>query len=241
MFARHKTGARAALLAAAAFTFSLAFAPHALADRSAKTSAAAAREALRNVPVFFIAGADGQPIHADGDRAIAYYLTRTQASIAVGLARADRAAAGDDADDLHVAASTLDAAAHQTLPHRFVRPASHIDEAAAVPGVPLFLIRDKAGAPFTVKDEAGQRRVFFYLSDDDAQAFAQRILTETKRNPEDVRISIVSLDPVLNAILTSTDPLVQDWTIWSSAETRMDADSLKTAAQAQLAQPRRPE
>ena len=74
-----------------------------------------------------------------------------------------------------------------------------------------------------------------------AQAFAQRILTETKRNPEDVRISIVSLDPVLNAILTSTDPLVQDWTIWSSAETRMDADSLKTAAQAQLAQPRRPE
>jgi hypothetical protein len=103
------------------------------------------------------------------------------------------------------------------------------------------MVRDKDGTPFTVRDDSGRRRVFFYLSENDAQAFVKRILTETKRRPEDVRLSIVSLDPVLDAIFTSTDPLVQNWTIWSSAETRLDADNLKTAAQTLLAQEHRPE
>ena len=104
------------------------------------------------------------------------------------------------------------------------------------------MVRDKQGTPFTVRDGSGQRRVFFYLSEKDAQAFVARVLTETSRHADDVQLSIVSLDPVLDTILNSTDPLVQNWTIWSSAETRMDADDLKTsAAQAQLAPAPRPE
>jgi hypothetical protein len=235
MFGNDVKSACAALAIAAAFLM----APAANADRAPKASVA--REALHNVPVFFIAGADGQPAHEDGGTSITYYLTRAQASIAVGLARADRAAAGRDAGDLHVEASNLGEAARLSSPHSFVRPVSHVDEAVSVPGVPLYMVRDKEGTPFTVRDGDGRRRVFFYLSENDAEAFVKRVLTETKRQPEDVQLSIVSLDPVLNAIFTSADPLVQNWTIWSSAETRMDADNLKTAAQAQLAPEHRPE
>jgi hypothetical protein len=236
MFGKDVKSACAALAIAA--TFGLAPAAH--ADGASKSPLA--RDALNNVPVFFVAEADGLPARADGDASVTYYLTRTQASIAVGLARADRDAAGHGAEELHVEASNLGDAARLTSAHTFVRPISHVDAAASVPGVPLFMVRDKEGTPFTVRDGDGRRRVFFYLSENDAQAFVERVLTETKRRPEDVQLSIVSLDPVLNAILTSKDPLVQNWTIWSSAETRMDADTLKSSsAQAQLAPEHRPE
>ena len=67
-------------------------------------------------------------------------------------------------------------------------------------------------------------------SETDAQVFVERVLTETNRRANDLQLSIVGLDPVLDAILNSTDPLVQNWTIWSSAETRKHADNLKTGA-----------
>jgi hypothetical protein len=236
MFGKDVKRACAALALAATF----GFAPAASAEGAPK--AALARDALRNVPVFFVAGADGSPAHEDGGTNVTYYLTRAQASIAVGLARADRAAIGRDADDLHVEVSNLGDAARGAVPHTFVRPISHVDAAASVPGVPLFMVRDKEGTPFTVRDSDGRQRVFFYLSEQDARAFVARVLTETTRHPDDIRLSIVSLDPVLHTILTSSDPLVRNWTIWSSAETRLDADNLKTSlAQARLAPAPRPE
>ena len=65
---------------------------------------------------------------------------------------------------------------------------------------------------------------------------------ETNRRANDVQLSIVSLDPVLDTILNSTDPLVQNWTIWPSAETRKDADDLKTSStEVRLAPAPRPE
>ena len=223
-------------------TLALAIAAAAPASAEEAPKNVLARETLRNVPVFYIASAGGSPAHEDGATSVVYYLTRAQASIAVGLARADRVAMGSEADDLHVEVSNLGEAARFAGPHSFVRPTSHVAAAASIPGVPLFMVRDKQGTPFTVRDGSGQRRVFFYLSEKDAQAFVARVLTETSRHADDVQLSIVSLDPVLDTILNSTDPLVQNWTIWSSAETRMDADDLKTsAAQAQLAPAPRPE
>ncbi len=218
----------------AALAFAIAAAAPAGADETPKN--VLARDTLHNVPVFYIADAGGSPAHEDGATSVVYYLTRAQASIAVGLARADRVALGREADDLHVEVSNLGDAARFAGPHSFVRPISHVATAASIPGVPLFMVRDKEGTPFTVRDGSGHRRVFFYLSETDAQAFVARVLAETRRHAADVQLSIVSLDPVLDTILNSTDPLVQNWTIWSSAETRMDADDLKTStAQAQLA------
>ncbi|MEP7209767.1 MAG: hypothetical protein ABI740_02925 [Alphaproteobacteria bacterium] len=240
MFGKDVKSACVALAIAAAF----GLAPVASAEKAPKSPLA--RDALSNVPVFFIAGADGLPAHEDGGSSTTYYLTRAQASIAVGLARADRATAGGDTEELHVEASNLGDTARLNSPRTFVRPISHVDAAASVPGVPLFMVRDKEGTPFTVRDSDGRRRVFFYLSETDAEAFVERVLKETSRRPDDMQLSIVSLDPVLDTILTSTDPLVQNWTILSSAETRMDADYLKSGprsgtVQAQLAPARHPE
>jgi hypothetical protein len=238
MFDRTVGGACTALISALACA--MAAVTSANADEAPQNGLA--RDTLHNVPVFYVAGASGSPAAENGVSSVVYYLTRAQASIAVGLARADRVAIGGEADDLHVEVSNLGDAARFAGPHSFVRPISHVEAAASIPGVPLFMVRDKEGTPFTVRDGSGRRRVFFYLSERDAQAFVARVLTETGRRAVDVQLSIVSLDPVLDTILNSTDPLVQNWTIWSSAETRMDADDLKTsAAQAQLAPAPRPE
>ncbi len=212
-------------------------------DRSAdvKPGAVAAREMLHNVPVFYVAGPNGAPAMTAGASEITYYLTRAQASIAVGMARAELAAAGENGDALHVELTDLHDAAADRRPHDFYRPSSRLPAAASIPGVPLFMVRDNEGAPFTLRDANGRRRIYFYLSERDARAFARRILKDTGRDPSDVTLSIVGLDPVLDTILTSSDPLVQNWMIWSSAETRQDADSLKTAEQALLAPTPRPE
>jgi hypothetical protein len=236
MFRAGKMAACAAVCVAAAFGLA---APPARADESGKSGLA--RDLLRNVPIFYVANADGSPMVEDGSTGPTFYLTRAQASIAVGLARADRAGAGHEADELHVELTDLADAGSRPAPHTFVRPVNRLEASAAIPGVPLFLVRDKEGIPFTVRDGVGRRRVFFYLSEADAQAFVVRVLTETDRRADDVVLSMVSLGPVLDSILNSPDPLVQNWTIWSSAETRMDADSLKTEAQAQLAPRQRSE
>lgn len=237
MFGKDVKRACGALAIIAAFGFASA-----AANAGEPAKAEAARDALHNVPVFFVAEADGSPALEDGAAGVTYYLTRVQASIAIGMARAERADAHRGASDLHVEVTNLGDAAELKTPHTFVRPISYIDAAATVPGVPLFMVRDKEGTPFTVRDADGRRRVFFYLSEKDAQAFVLRVLNETGRKADDVQLSIVSLDPVLKTILTSADPLVQNWTIWSSAETRMDADNLKAVStQAQLAPAHRAE
>ncbi|MBI1360734.1 MAG: hypothetical protein GC155_10705 [Alphaproteobacteria bacterium] len=227
-------------IAAACLTVATGLAPPA-AHADNKAGSIPARDLLHNVPVFYVADEDGAPVKINGSDEVTYYLTRAQASIAVGMARADLAEAGKNGDALHVELTDLREAAVDKRPHEFFKPSSRLPAAASIPGVPLFLVRDGEGTPFTLRDANGKQRVYFYLSEKDAQAFALRILKETGRKTDDVTLSIVSLDPVLDSILNSRDPLVQNWTIWSSAETRKDADSLKTAEQALLAPALRPE
>jgi hypothetical protein len=214
----------AAILGAAFLAvFAAGFAAPACADETPEL----ARDALRNVPVFFIADDAGQPSEGAADDKVAFYLTRQQASIALGLARGDRAVAGLPADDLRVEVIDLARAAAFAEPHRFVKPATRIEAAARMADTPLFLVRDAEGAPYTIKGEDGRRRVYFYLSETDAHAFMGRILRETKRTPSDLRLSIVTLEGVLDSIMTSDDPLVQNWEIWANADVRSDAADLR--------------
>ncbi len=188
-----------------------------------------ARDMLKNVPVFFIADTSGAPAETTADGS-AFYLTRQQASIALGLARGGLAPSAFIGEELHVEVIDLSRAARFAGEHHFVKPASRIEAADRMDTVPLFLVRDADGAPFTVKGEDSRRRVYFYLSEADAQAFMARVMGETGRSVKEIRLSIVTLESVLDSILNSPDPLVQNWAIWASAETRMDAADLRSEA-----------
>lgn len=218
--------AAAAICAAFAMTATPAFAGKVVKDKEGvQAPVGSAVDHLQNVPVFYIADAAGQPVET-GETPL--YLTRHQASVALGMARGELAAQGVESD-FHVEVIDLARAANIEN-HRYVKPFSRIDAASQIAGAPLYMVRDNQGSPFTVKDASGRKRVYFFLSDADAAAFVGRVVDETGVNARDVRLSLVGLDQVVDSILTSKDPLVQDWTIWSSAEARQDAADLRAEA-----------
>jgi hypothetical protein len=224
--------AAVAFCTAMTMTAAPAFAGKTVKDEtSALVPVGPAADHLHNVPVFYIADAAGQPVEADETP---LYLTRYQASVALGLMRGELAAKGQESD-LHVEVSDL-ARAADIKSHRYVKPFSRIDAAGQMAAAPLYLVRDNQGSPFTVKDAAGRKRVYFFLSDADAAAFVGRVVDETGISARDVRLSLVGLDQVVDSILTSKDPLVQDWTIWSSAEARQDAADLRAEARLDIGQ-----
>jgi hypothetical protein len=188
-----------------------------------------ARARLEAVPVFYVADAAGRPAKESSSGGPAFYLTRSQASLGLGMLTGERAAAGEDAD-FHVAVTDLAAASAHPGSERFIKPVSTLDAAANLNGVPLFLVRDKEGSPFTLKDKDGHRRVFFYLSESDARSFIDRVMSETKRDWDDIRLSVIPLDVIIDTMQTSKDPAVANWVIYPSAETRLDAAALQAEA-----------
>lgn len=184
---------------------------------------------LANVPVFYIADASNTPVIDPGATTPTFYLTRTQASLGLGLMLGERAAAHQSAD-IHIEVTDLAAANGRPGVERYVKPVSTLDAAARIDGVPLFLVRDKEGSPFTLRDADGRKKVYFYLSEDDARSFVTRVLDETHRSWDDIRLSVIPLDVIINSMLTSKDPSVADWVIAPSAETRSDAAMLRAAS-----------
>lgn len=203
--------------------------------RADSRSAASAR--LEAVPVFFVADPSGAPLVEPGADAPTYYLTRTQASLGLGLMRGVLADHGLIPFQLSVGVTDLAAIARMEGEPVFVKPVSTIDAAVAHEGVPLFLVRDAAGSPFTVRDGLGGRQVRFFLAEADARAFVARVLRETKRDWSDIRLSVIGLDVVMNTMLTSDDPAIGAWIIQPSDETRRDAATLRSEARLETPPP----
>ena len=193
-------------------------------------SSSKAAERLGAVPVFFLADASGAPIIEPGADAPIYYLTRTQASLGLGMLRGQLGSAGISRENLEIGVTDL--AAVESLPGDpvFMKPTSSLDVAVNHPGVPLFIVRDASGSPFTTRDETGARHINFFLDEADARAFVGRVLRETGRNWSDIRLSVIGLDVVMKSMLTSEDPAIGNWVIQPSAETRNDAASLRAEA-----------
>lgn len=212
----------------AAAAFALIAAGLSAAPAFADTRLAAQR--LEAVPVFFVADAAGAPVLEPGATSPTYYLTRTQASLGLGLMRGQPGAAHQSTDRLAVGVTDLATVERAPGDAVFVKPVSTIDAAVDHPGVPLFIVRDAGGAPFTVRDDMGARQVHFFLAEADARAFVARVLRETSRDWSDIRLSVIGLDVVMNSILTSNDPSIANWIIQPSDETRLDAASLRSEA-----------
>lgn len=213
------------LAAAAAF----AFAAFSTASTAWADNAPQPLSRLGNVPVFFIAGPDGQPVEAVKGEGPIFYLTRSQASLGLGMLRGERASVGEEAD-FHLGVTDLAAVHARPGDEKYIKPVSTIDAAVNMPGVPLFIIRDKEGSPFTLRDADGRKKIYFYLSESDARDFIDRVMSETKRDWDDIRLSVIPMDVILRSITTSKDPSVANWVIYPSAETRLDAAALKSQA-----------
>jgi hypothetical protein len=220
---RYVLGTRLAALAALGIAAGISI-PAFAEKASARADRVHALERLKSVPVFYIAGPGGRAVD---DASL--YLTRAQASLAIGMMRGELASAGRNPDGLQVVATDLAAITADPAADSFVKPMSTIDAAVNLDGVPLFVIRDKDGSPFTLTDKRGAKKIYFYLSEDDARTFIDRVINETGRTWDDIRLSVISLDVVVNSMMTSKDPTVRNWVIYPSAETRNDAASLKAA------------
>lgn len=218
--------------AAAALGIAALFSGAASADNSP-----ASLSRLANVPVFFLADASGAPIIEPGAADPTFYLTRSQASLGLGMLIGERAAE-HKSTDVHVAVTDLAASTSRPGEEHYVKPVTTLDAAASLDGVPLFIVRDKNGAPFTINAADGKKKVYFYLSEDDARDFVHRVVNETHRSWDDIRLSVIPLNIIINSMLNSKDPSVSDWVIYPSAETRSDAAALK--AQASLEPQKKP-
>lgn len=222
-----RLAATAALAFAAIFSASTAF-----AEPTASTASSLSR--LKNVPVFFVADGNGLPVEEVAGQGPTFYLTRSQASLGLGMLRGERATSREPGaltePEFHLGVTDLAAVHARPGAERYIKPVSTIDAAVSMEGVPLFVIRDKEGSPFTLRDSDGRRKVYFYLSESDARDFIDRVLSETKRSWDDIRLSVIPMDVILNSMATSKDPSVANWVIYPSAETRLDAAALKSQA-----------
>jgi hypothetical protein len=194
----------------------------------------AALDSLREVPVFFVADANGRPAGDDGANGPNFYLNRTQASLALGYARGQRPAALTPADDLHIEVTDL-ARATASGPGHYIKPPTAVEAAAGMDEAPLFLVRDPEGAPYTLRGPDGRRRVYFFLSENDALDFIGMVMDELHVNETAIRLSLVPLPVVVRSMQNAAGETV-NWAIWSNAEVREDAAVLKASLSTQSAQ-----
>ncbi len=215
-----------AVFAASAASFALALTvPPATAETPAPAPASAS---LASVPAFFIAGPDGQPYIAPGDTSPVWYLSHTQASLNLGVMRG-YTPRGRKAPDLDVALTNLADVAAKPGPHAFARPSTLVEVASSVEGAPVYLVRDAGGAPFTVRRN-GVREVPFFISEIEAHDFLTDVVKQTGSPEDSIRLSVISLGVVLEAMRNPDDPAVLGWAIRASDEMRRDAEILREEA-----------
>jgi hypothetical protein len=191
-----------------------------------------ARDSLAAVPVFYIADAYGRP-RGDADGSAAnFYLNRTQASLALGYTRGQTQGVGQD---LHVEVTDLARASALPGERRFVKPPTVVEAASSMDEAPLFMVRDKAGAPYTLRGSDGRRRTYFFLNEGDAIDFIEIVVAQTGTTEADIRLSLAPLSAIVKSMLAAEKPEVQNWAIWSNDEAREDAAVLKAELSRQSA------
>lgn len=194
----------------------------------------AARDSLGAVPVFYIADRFGRPVAADASGETELFLTRMQASLALGYYRG-RPEAAQTHGSLHVAVTDLARVSGLSGKRHFVKPPTVVEAAAGMNEAPLFLVRDKAGAPYTLRGPDGRRRTYFFLSESDAIGFIEMVVHETGVTEEDVRLSLAPLSDIMAKMLAGDSPGVNNWAIWSNAEAIEDAAIVRAELSRQTA------
>lgn len=117
----------------------------------------------------------------------------------------------------------------------FVKPPTAVEAASSMDEAPLFMVRDKTGAPYTLRGSDGRRRIYFFLNEGDAISFLEMVVAQTGVSEEDIRLSLAPLRTIVRSMLAADKPEVKNWAIWSNDEVREDAAALRTELSRQSA------
>jgi hypothetical protein len=224
-----------ALLCATSFALAAGAASAQPLDASKAPTPWSGRDSLAEVPVFYIADAYGRPRGDTEGSAANFYLNRTQASLALGYARGQRGQTLGTGKQLHVEVTDLARASAMSGARHFVKPPTVVEAANSMDEAPLFMVRDKAGAPYTLRGADGRRRTYFFLNEGDAIDFVEMVVEQTGTPEGDIRLSLAPLPAIVKSMLAADKPEVKNWAIWSNDEAREDAAVLKAELKRQSA------